>query len=394
MRQTHDSSVPETIPEKSGNGFWALAWLRFRDDRVGVVSIIFVAAFFIIVFLSALGAVASDWNKEVGIHDAPPDLWGLLTPVPPPEAMGNAAQRVAQTIKTAQHGEALLPSTVVDPLAETLAQLQGERMEGAFPESRVVDPLAETLRELGAEGMVLSAVEEKNAAKRTSLPFGGDRWGRDVLTKTIKGSQISITVGLSAALLATLLGTLLGALAGYYGGRTDDVLNWAYSVFNAIPYLLLILAVAAVLQQRGVMTVILILGLTGWTGVFRLIRAEYLKHRGREYVQAARAFGVPDRRILFLHILPNVSHVALVKVSLLAVGFIKAEVILSFLGFGVAVDEVSWGSMLNDAYQELILGRWWELAAAGGAMALFVTVFSLLTDAMRDALDPKIRETS
>ncbi|MDR2243891.1 MAG: ABC transporter permease, partial [Burkholderiales bacterium] len=219
-------------------------------------------------------------------------------------------------------------------------------------------------------------------------------WGRDVLTKTIKGSQTSIIVGLTAALLATFLGTLLGALAGYYGSRTDDALNWFYSVFNAIPYLLLILAVAAVLQQRGVTTVILILGLTGWTGVFRLVRAEYIKHRGREYVQAAHAFGVPNRRILFFHILPNVSHVVLVKVSLLAVGFIKAEVILSFLGFGVAVDEVSWGSMLNDAQRELILGRWWELVAAGGAMALLVTAFSLLTDAMRDALDPKIRVAS
>ncbi|MDR0771417.1 MAG: ABC transporter permease [Burkholderiales bacterium] len=394
MAKKLHSFEAETVSERGGRGFWSLAWLRFRDDRVGVGSLAFVAVFFVIVFLSALGVVASHWNEEVGIHDAPPDLWGWLTPAAPPEAMGNAAQRAAQTMENTQHREALRPSTVIDPLAETLMQLQRERTDGALSESRVVDPLAETLRILGADGATPSAVKEKSAEKRTSLPLGGDRWGRDVLTKTIKGSQISIAVGLSAALLATLLGTLLGALAGYYGGRTDDVLNWAYSVFNAIPYLLLILAVAAVLQQRGVMTVILILGLTGWTGVFRLIRAEYIKHRGREYVQAAHAFGVPDRRILFYHILPNVSHVALVKVSLLAVGFIKAEVILSFLGFGVAVDEVSWGSMLNDAYQELILGRWWELAAAGGAMALFVTAFSLLTDAMRDALDPKIREAS
>lgn len=372
------------VPEKRGGGFWSLAWQRFRDDRVGVSSLVIVAAFFIMVLLSALGVIAGNWNKEVGIHDAPPDLWGLLTPAVP-EAVGNAAQRAAQTMEKTQSMEALPPSTVVDPLAETLVRLRGE--DDALPENRIMDPLAETLRSLGADDKTLTVEKEK----RASLPFGGDRWGRDVLEKTVKGSQTSIIVGLSAALLATLLGTLLGALAGYYGGRADDVLNWVYNVFSAIPYLLLILAVAAVLQQRGVMTVILILGLTGWTGVFRLIRAEYIKHRGREYVQAAHAFGVPDRRILFSHILPNVSHVVLVKVSLLAVGFIKAEVILSFLGFGVAVDEVSWGSMLNDAQRELILGKWWELAAAGGAMALLVTAFSLLTDAMRDALDPKIR---
>ncbi|MCL2309395.1 MAG: ABC transporter permease [Proteobacteria bacterium] len=384
MAETLSFPMSAAASEKGGNGFWLLAWQRFRDDRVGVASLVIVAAFFVVVLLSALGVIASGWNEETAIPDAPPDLWGLLTPSAP-AVLGSTAQQAAQAMAGAQNAEALPPSTVVDPLAEELARL------GETPsESRVVDPLAETLRTLGAEDKTSMTVKEK----RASLPFGGDRWGRDVLAKMIKGSQTSIVVGLSAALLATFLGTLLGALAGYYGGRTDDALNWFYSVFNAIPYLLLILAVAAVLQQRGVITVILILGLTGWTGVFRLIRAEYIKHRGREYVQAAHAFGVPNRRILFSHILPNVSHVVLVNISILAVGFIKAEVILSFLGFGVAVDEVSWGSMLNDAQGELILGRWWELAAAGGAMALLVTAFSLLTDAMRDALDPKIRVAS
>ncbi len=191
--------------------------------------------------------------------------------------------------------------------------------------------------------------------------------------------------------MATLIGTLLGALAGYYGGKTDDLLNWFYSVFSSIPYLLLILAVAAVLQQKGTMTIVLILGLTGWTGVFRLIRAEYLKHKGREYVQAADAIGASNARRMFVHIFPNVSHVVLVQLSILAVGFIKAEVILSFLGFGVPVDVVSWGSMLNEAQNELILGKWWQLFAATAAMALLVTAFSLFTDALRDALDPKLK---
>ena len=149
--------------------------------------------------------------------------------------------------------------------------------------------------------------------------------------------------------------------------------------------------VAAVLQQKGTMTIVLILGLTGWTGVFRLIRAEYLKHKGREYVQAADAIGASNARRMFVHIFPNVSHVVLVQLSILAVGFIKAEVILSFLGFGVPVDVVSWGSMLNEAQNELILGKWWQLVAATTAMALLVTAFSLFTDALRDALDPKLK---
>ena len=149
--------------------------------------------------------------------------------------------------------------------------------------------------------------------------------------------------------MAAFLGTLFGAQAGYCGGRVDDFFNWLYSVFTSIPYLLLVLAIAAVLNQKGTLTVILILGLTGWTGIFRLVRAEYLKHKVREYVLAADAIGASDSRRMFVHILPNVSHVVLVQLSLHVVLFIKSEVILSFLGFGVGVDTVSWGSMLNEA---------------------------------------------
>jgi peptide/nickel transport system permease protein len=228
-------------------------------------------------------------------------------------------------------------------------------------------------------------------ARAATLAFGADKWGRDVLKKVIKGTETSLLVGFAAAALATLLGTLLGAQAGYYGGRVDAVLNWLYSVFTSIPYLLLVLAVAAVLNQKGTLTVVLILGLTGWTGIFRLIRAEYMKHKVREYVLAASAIGASDARRMLLHILPNVSHVVLVQLSLHAVLFIKSEVILSFLGFGVGVDTVSWGSMLAEAQTELLLGKWWQIAAATLAMALLVTAFSLFTDAMRDALDPRLK---
>ncbi len=269
---------------------------------------------------------------------------------------------------------------------------------GGADSGKSIDPLADVMADIKAN----EAKEAKEAAKAgkapevaearaATLPFGGDKWGRDVLKKTIKGSQTSIFVGLAAAAVAVLLGTVFGAIAGYYGKWVDDFFNWFYSVFSSIPYLLLILAVAAVLQQKGILTIVLILGLTGWTGTFRLIRGEYLKHKAREYVQAADAIGASNASRMFVHIFPNVSHVVLVQLSIYAVGFIKAEVILSFLGFGVPVDVVSWGSMLNEAQNELILGKWWQLAAAGTAMAVLVTAFSLFTDALRDALDPKLK---
>ncbi|HBZ04865.1 MAG TPA: peptide ABC transporter permease, partial [Massilia sp.] len=249
------------------------------------------------------------------------------------------------------------------------------------------DPLAEELEALKRD----VARSHPPVEKALTLPFGADKWGHDILKKTIKGGETSIVVGLVAAFVAVALGTLFGALSGFYGGFIDDLFNWFYSVFTSIPSILMILAVAAVLQQKGVTTIVLILGLTGWTGPYRLIRAEYIKHKAREYVMAADAIGASNWRKMFSHIFPNVSHVALVQVSILVVGFIKAEVILSFLGFGVPVGTVSWGSMLNEAQNELILGKWWQLAAAAGAMALLVTAFSLFTDALRDALDPKLK---
>ncbi|MGH8713396.1 MAG: ABC transporter permease, partial [Casimicrobiaceae bacterium] len=282
---------------------------------------------------------------------------------------------------------------IPDPLADALAAIRaGATKPGEAPpaaEAPSTDPLADVMADIRAGKGV--GAEVKAEERKATLPLGGDKWGRDVLKKVIKGSETSIFVGIAAAIVAVFLGSVFGAVAGYYGRWLDDIFNWFYSVFTAIPYLLLILAVAAVLQQKGIVTIILILGLTGWTGVFRLIRGEYLKHKGREYVQAADAIGASNARRMFVHILPNVSHVVLVQLSILTVAFIKSEVILSFLGFGVPVDVVSWGSMLNEAQNELILGKWWQLAAAGAFMALLVTAFSLFTDALRDALDPKLK---
>jgi ABC-type dipeptide/oligopeptide/nickel transport system permease subunit len=331
-------------------GLWALAWRRLRRDGVGTVSMVIVCAYLVLITAAATGLIAADWSREVGINYAPPDFAAAEVPA--------------------------IPSSAVDLPAT------------AFPgEPAIVDPLAGVLAEL-KKGLTGVAAE---AAKASTLPLGGDKWGRDVLKKTIKGAETSLIVGLVAALLAVFIGTVLGAYAGYYGGRMDDFLNWLYSVFTSIPYLLLVLAIAAVLNQKGTMTVILILGLTGWTGIFRLVRAEYLKHRTREYVLAADAIGSSHTRRLFVHIFPNISHVVLVQLSLHVVLFIKSEVILSFLGFGVGVDTVSWGSMLNEAQTELILGKWWQLVSATAAMALLVTAFSLFTDALRDALDPRLK---
>ena len=339
-------------------GVWAQAWKRLKADRVGMVSLAVTLLFIGLVLLAQFGLVASNWQKEVG------------TPFAPPHFVG----RIVDGSQTA----------VVDSIA------------GPNVDISDVDPLAPRYREWQERA---AKFRTTISAKSDTLPLGADQLGRDVLAKVIKGAQVSITVGLAAALMATLIGTVLGAVGGYFGGRVGDFLEWVYNVFTAIPYILLVFALAAVLKSgplastlgNGHWTVIIILSLVGWTGIYRLVRSEYMKHRSREYVRAAEAIGASHASRMFTHILPNISHVILVQLSLHVVGFIKAEVILSFLGLGVPIDMVSWGTMLSEAQTELVLGKWWQLAAATTFMATFVTAFALLTDALRDALDPKLR---
>ncbi|MCC6196958.1 MAG: ABC transporter permease [Burkholderiales bacterium] len=381
------------IPHTVSPGLWTLAWRRLRNDRLAMVSLAIVVAFVLMMIASGLGVIARDWARETGVNYAPPTFLGPDTTAAPPPV--SKAEEPAAAPAGATPGSAF-QSSVVDPIGDVIAELKGApkpAAPAAAGESKFVDPLADVMKDIQAGKAATAATTPTAAgeARRATLPFGADKWGRDVIAKTIKGSETSIFVGIAAAIVATFIGTVLGALAGYYGRWVDDALNWFYSVFSSIPYLLLILAVAAVLQHKGTVTIVFILGLTGWTGVFRLIRAEYLKHKSREYVQAADAIGASNARRMFKHIFPNVSHVVLVQLSILVVAFIKSEVILSYLGFGVPVDVVSWGSMLNEAQNELLLGKWWQLVAAGGTMAVLVTAFSLFTDALRDALDPKLK---
>ena len=348
MAAAVDSLEPER--DQRSRGVWLVAWRRLKQDRVGMACLATVAAFMALILLSAAGLVAGGWQLEKGVPYAHPSF------------LGERPNVEARSTDLAAPKGPPVDISDIDPLA----------------------PRYDEWKKRAAE------IQVSSPPRAETLPFGGDRWGRDVLAKAVKGAQISIFVGVFAAIMATCIGTVLGAVGGYFGGRAGDFLEWVYNVFTAIPNILLIFAFAAVVG-RGIDTVIVILGLTGWTGIYRLVRAEYIKHASREYVRAAQAIGASHLSRMFVHILPNISHVVLVQLSLLVVGFIKAEVILSFLGFGVPVDVVSWGSMLNEAQNELILGKWWQLAAAGTAMALLVTAFSLFTDALRDALDPKLK---
>jgi len=235
-------------------------------------------------------------------------------------------------------------------------------------------------------------------------PFGTDIHGRDVFAKTVYGTRVAFTVALIAAALAGIIGLILGLLAGYYGGIIDDIITWLYSTLQSIPYILLIMAFAFVLQDRefsffgwsfrirGMSGVYLALGLTGWVGLCRLIRGEAIKHRDREYILAARATGISRPRIIFRHLLPNVFHLVIITFTLGFVSYIHAEVILSFLGLGVDTAP-SWGVMIDDAKLELFRGVWWQLAAASAAIFFISLTLHIFGDSLRDALDPRLKGT-
>ena len=299
-----------------------------------------------------LNLAGRGWNDEIATSYAPPTL--LLEKYRQQETPATSGAASTAIVPT----ERLKPSE--DPIHDWMEAARPHAAEYAKPEVQKVE----------------------------SLPFGADQRGRNILDKVIKGTATSLLVGFFGALLSILIGSTLGAMAGYFGRKVDDFLMWFYSVFTSVPDMLLLLAFAAV-AGRGIATVILVLSLTSWTGTFRLVRAEFIKNRSREYVQAADAIGASHSRRMFIHILPNISHLLLVQFSLLMVGLIKYEVILSFLGFGVDVRQVSWGSMLAEVPEELLQGFWWQLAMVVLFMSTLVTAFSMLTDALRDALDPR-----
>ena len=219
--------------------------------------------------------------------------------------------------------------------------------------------------------------------------FGTDMFGRDVFKKVVRGTQIAMSVGLATSLIAIPIGVLLGALAGYFGGWVDDFITWLYTTFSSIPNIMLLISITMILG-KGIFAVYIALGATSWVTLCRLIRGEVMKHKEREYVQAAGAIGGGHFRKLFLHILPNVTHIVIINTSLQFQFAIKSEVILSYLGLGVQ-GEPSWGTMIDDAKLELSRGVWWQLAGATTAMFIVVLAFNLLGDALRDSLDPKLK---
>jgi len=240
--------------------------------------------------------------------------------------------------------------------------------------------------------------------------LGTDKVGQDVFYLGLKSIRTGILIGALTLLIMLPLAVVLGTAAGYFGGRIDDLVQYLYTTLSSIPGVLLIAAAVlsinlyldqnltevVSLQQRADLRLLMltgILGLTGWIGLCRLLRAESLKLRELDYVTAARAFGVADTRILSRHLLPNLGHLVLITVVIDFSGLVLAEAVLSYVGVGVDPSMISWGNMINSARLELAREPvvWWSLATAFIFMFTLVLCANLFADAVRDALDPRLR---
>lgn len=225
-----------------------------------------------------------------------------------------------------------------------------------------------------------------------SFPLGTDSLGRDVLSRLIYGARVSVLVGFTAVLVGGTFGTVLGVIAGYFGGKVDDLIMRLADIQLAFPFILLAILVLVILGA-GVLNLIIVLGVGQWVVYARVARAQTISQREKDYVEALRALGAPDRRIMMREILPNIIAPLIVIASFNVAGVILSEASLSFLGLGVPPDVPTWGAMLADSRGQLLSGKWWLAVFPGVAIMLTTLSLNVLGDWVRDFLDPRLRGT-
>ncbi|WP_420908805.1 ABC transporter permease [Brevibacillus humidisoli] len=254
---------------------------------------------------------------------------------------------------------------------------------------------------IGPHLVPYSASDQSLLAKNQPMSaehwFGTDDLGRDMFARTWAGARISLTIGVVAALIDLIVGVTVGGISGYMAGRgargerIDTIIMRVIEVLYGLPYLLVVILLMVVMEP-GMLTIIIALSATGWTGMARLVRGQILQLKNQEFILASQVLGAKFSRILFKHLIPNTIGVIIVNLTFTIPSAIFAESFLSFLGLGVQAPDASWGTMTNDALGVILTGDWWRLFFPGLMISLTMFAFNVFGDGLQDALDPRLRE--
>lgn len=342
-------------------GFFKDAVIRLGKDRLTVAALCVIAAIVVLAVIVPHITGYSYTQQNISAKDLPPRIPFL-------ENFGIA------------DGTKVLTNRRVDGLSDT----------SRYPEGCVV----EIVREFELKGVAMCDVKV-DYYKAAGLPeseyhiFGTDYLGRDLLTRLFQGARISLLIAFFSVITNAVIGVIYGAVAGYYGGRTDMVVTHFAEVLDGLPYIVVTI-LFMILFGSGMLSIILALTITGWIGTSRLIRSQFYRYKGREYVLAARTLGVPDRTLIFRHILPNCVGPLITRIMIAIPGAIFSESFLAYLGLGIKAPNPSIGVLLSDG-QRVLLQHPYQTLFPAVLISLLMVAFNLFSNGLRDALDPTKR---
>ncbi len=413
MADVAENQLPGGIPQAvqiKPKGYWDLVVVQFRKNIIAVLSIYTIATLFLIAawaFLLVNGKPFV-WTKN-GVTSYPliqdflaPEFnidlifnYLCLTTMTVPLAFGAKFALQKAFDRSYSKRYFLIPALVLallpfldaqngfrkflldrNPYSEWAEQLDSKKGDRALFTLIAQDPITPTRD-------VLKAPDSKNW-------LGTDSQGRDVLARMLHGARISISVGFVAEGIAVLVGVFFGALAGFYRGWIDIGISRFIEIVICFPTFFLILVIIAYFETRSIFLIMVVIGLTSWPGIARLVRGEFLRLSELEYVQSARALGASSMRQMFRHILPNAMGPVLVSAAFGVAGAILTESALSYLGFGAPPPMPTWGEMISQGNAN-IEAAWWLIVFPGVSIFLTVTIYNLAGDGLRDAMDPKMR---
>jgi peptide/nickel transport system permease protein len=358
-------SAGRTSDADAARGFWSEAWKRFRGRKLSMAALGFV---FFLVFVATFAPAIAGTKPVVCRYKGT-----IYFP-----CLGYFDRTLEPVIFSKDRFRGTYPANLAEK----------------DPESWAVWPLVfqdpyRAVRENEWLGEPANPARDQGKPSARNL-FGTDQYGVDVFAKMVHGTTVALLVGFVSMGLAGTIGITVGATAGYFGGWVDMLASRLIEVVMCVPTLVLILALVAFVDKPSIWKTMAIIGLTGWTGIARLTRAEFLRLRSSEFVMAARAAGAGPVRIMLKHILPNALAPVLVPITFGIASAILIESSLSFLGFGPPPPSVSWGSLLNDARSNLQM--WWLVVFPGMAIFLTVLSYNLVGEGLQEATDPRLRE--